>query len=147
MFRELAIKIKLLKTYKKKTWEIFSLLSDKEVAYCLILYRVVSNFNILFVMDILWIVQFHSSSCSFCVMIMSNEIQSTKFLVCYYNLGSILYFSANWHIVQGIRDSREDASYTEQINSDFLNWRSLSDDARKSVFKRVFSSFQSVDLG
>ena len=45
MFRELAIKVKLLKTYKKKTWEIFRLLSEKEVAYCLILFRVVSNLN------------------------------------------------------------------------------------------------------
>ena len=44
MFRELTIKIKLLRQYGKKTWDNGhppSSIRKKEISYCLILYRVV----------------------------------------------------------------------------------------------------------
>ena len=41
MFRELNIKIKLLRQYGKKTWRSSIFYPKKEISYCLILYRVV----------------------------------------------------------------------------------------------------------
>ena len=125
MFRELLIKIKLLRQYGKKTLEIRQALSDKEIVYCLILHRVVRIIfcSIFYFYGFLYIVV-RQTFRDFNLQMQVLEL-----------------------IQQGVVVENNDISVVARINALLKDWSNSPEEERKQIHKRLFTRLCNMETG